>query len=75
MTKIRIKSKSLMLRKRITIIKILIIYLYQNIFSDSPFSSTFLIFLAAAWANILFCCFDLYQVQFQISKTNSSVFP
>ena len=71
--KIRFKSKSLMLRKRNITMKI-IINLFQNIFNDSPFSLTFFFFLATAWTNILFYCFDLYQVQFQISKANSSIF-
>ena len=71
---IRIKSKSIMLRKRkITVIKIVIVYFFQNIFSDSSFSSTFFLFLATPCANILFYCFDLYQAQFQISKTSSTM--
>ena len=71
--KIRFKSKSLILRKRNITMKI-IINLFQNIFNDSPFSLTFFFFLATAWTNILFYCFDLDQVQFQISKGNSSIF-
>ena len=62
-----------MLRKRNITMKI-IINLFQNMFNDSPFSLTFFFFLATAWTNILFYCFDLYQVQFQISKANSSIF-
>ena len=74
MDKIKIKSKSLMLRKRKVTIKTLIVYLSQNVFNDSPFSSTFFLFLASAWTSILFYCFDLYQVQFQTSEINSSMF-
>ena len=58
-----------MLRKRkITLIKILIVYLFQHIFNDSSFSSTLFLFLATVWANILFYFFYFYQVQFQTSK-------
>ena len=52
-----------MLRKRkITIIKILIAYLFRNIFNDFQFFSAFFLFLATAWTNIPFYCFDIYQV-------------
>ena len=34
------------------------LYLFQNIFNDSSFSLTLLAFLATAWSNILFYCFD-----------------
>ena len=64
-----------MLRKRkITKIEILLVSLFQNIFSNSPFSSTFFLRLAIVWTNILVYCLDLYQVQFQTIKTNSSMF-
>ena len=46
---------------------------FWNVFNDSPFSSTFFLFLATAWNSILFYCFDIYQVQFETSKTNSSM--
>ena len=73
--KIRINSKSLMCRKRkLKIMKILIVYLFQNVFNDSPFPSIFFLFLDTAWTNILFYCFDFNQVQFQTSKINSSMF-
>ena len=39
-----------------------------------PSSSAFFLFLATAWTNIMFYCFDLYETQFQASKTNSSMF-
>ena len=64
-----------MLRKIKIIIKILIVHLFQSIFNDSPFSLRFLVFLATAWTNIPFYHFDLYQVQFETSKTNSFMFP
>ena len=41
-----------MVRKtKITIIKNLIIYFFQNIFNDSPFSVTFFLFLTVAWTD------------------------
>ena len=54
--------------------KIPITYLFQNIFSDSPFPLTVFFFLATALTNILFYCFDIYQVQLQILLIcNSSI--
>ena len=50
------------------------IYLFQNFFNVPSFSSTIFLFLATAWTNFLFFCFDLYQVHFQTSKTNSFMF-
>ena len=64
-----------MLRKiKIAIIKIVVVYLSQNIFNESPFSSTFFLFMVTAGTNIMFYCFDFCQVQSQTSKTNSSMF-
>ena len=41
-------------KRKIAIMKILIIYLFQNIFEDAPFSSNFFLFLATSWTNTFF---------------------
>ena len=59
-------GKSLILRKKV--IKILILYLFQNIFNDFPFFSTFFLFLDTPWNNILFYCCDVIKYNFKVVK-------
>ena len=56
-----------MVRKiKITIIKILIISSFQNIFNDSPFSVIFFLFMAIAWTDVFVLLF--WSLSSTISK-------
>ena len=63
-------------KRKIAIMKILIIYLFQNIFEALHFLRIFFFsWLLHGLIPFFFdLCFDLYQLQFQTSKINSSMF-